>query len=119
MQAESWSSFVVGKPAGGEAVVEGQVSTNRTWSFGPWSLFQHGAPAEGENDWTWTALGVGNREGIWPMLLGCILVPLGCLYAFYVKPVLRRRAAERAVAAAQVRQAGRKTEAQPAELVEV
>ena len=42
---------------------------------------------------TQTVFGVGNRQGIWPMTLGCVLITAGCLYAFYVKPVLKRRAA--------------------------
>ena len=36
-------------------------------------------------------LGVGNRHGVNTMLLGCCLSVLGMIYAFYVKPVIKRR----------------------------
>jgi hypothetical protein len=36
-------------------------------------------------------LGVGNRHGVNVMLLGCCLSVLGMIYAFYVKPVIKRR----------------------------
>ncbi len=62
-----------------------------------------------KNDWSWSSLGVGNREGIWTMVLGCILVPVGCIYAFYIKPVIVRRRKAEALAEAFRREAsGRK-----------
>lgn len=114
--ATSWYSYVVGLPQGADGPVDGVVSTNRTWGMGEWTYFQSGA--SNEDDWSFTILGVGNREGIWPMVLGCVLVPLGCLYAFYVKPVLKRRAAERAIAAAAERQRRAAAAAPETELVQ-
>jgi len=49
-----------------------------------------GVPSAGRN---FTVLGVGNRNGVWTMLFGCVLSVIGMIYAFYVKPVLKRRAA--------------------------
>lgn len=49
-----------------------------------------GVPSKGRN---FTVLGVGNRNGVWTMLAGCILSVIGMIFAFYVKPVLKRRAA--------------------------
>ena len=66
------------------------VSTNQTLTIGRWTLFQSGF--DFEEYWRYTVLGVGNRIGTWPMNIGWILVTLGCLYAFYIKPVLLRRA---------------------------
>lgn len=51
----------------------------------------------------YTVLGVGNREGVWIQLAGCIIAVLGMTYAFTVKPMLIRRRNERAVEAAQKR----------------
>ena len=65
------------------------VSTNQTLAIGRWTLFQSGF--DFEEYWRYTVLGVGNRIGIWPMNIGWIIVTIGCLYAFYVKPVLLRR----------------------------
>jgi len=68
-----------------EAVVE----TNKTLALGRWTLFQSGFA---EDHWSYSILGVGNRVGMWPMNIGWITLLLGSLYAFYVKPVLVRRA---------------------------
>ncbi len=38
-----------------------------------------------------TGLGVGNRKGVWTMLLGSCISVLGMIYAFYIKPVIKRR----------------------------
>jgi hypothetical protein len=91
---ESWRSDYLVKRDGADQVAHGSVYTNQTDTVGKWTLFQ--STADGRDHWKWTGLGVGNRKGIWPMLLGCILIPLGALYAFYVKPVLLRRRMERA-----------------------
>jgi hypothetical protein len=39
----------------------------------------------------YTVLGVGNRNGVYVQLLGCVIAVAGMIYAFYVKPVLKRR----------------------------
>lgn len=101
---ESWRSDFVAQTRGDERPRDGAVYTNQTFSFGPWTLFQSGAPSR-DPHWEWTILGVGNRYGIWPMILGCIFIPVGCLYAFYVKPVLVRRRKQQALATAGARTA--------------
>jgi hypothetical protein len=87
--AESWQSDFQVLAGRDSQPVPALVKTNLTYRLGEWALFQSGAAPD---HWGWTILGVGNRHGILPMLLGCVMVPLGCLYAFYVKPTLRRRA---------------------------
>lgn len=39
----------------------------------------------------YTVLGVGNRRGVFQMLLGCCLAVSGMLWAFYVKPTIKRK----------------------------
>jgi hypothetical protein len=39
----------------------------------------------------YTVLGVGNRNGVNIMLAGCCLAVAGMIYAFYVKPFIKRR----------------------------
>jgi hypothetical protein len=46
----------------------------------------------------YTVLGVANREGVYIQLLGCAVAVLGMIYAFYVKPVLKRRNREAVLA---------------------
>jgi hypothetical protein len=48
-------------------------------------------PARGYGGLNFTVLGVGNRHGVNVMLFGCALSVAGMLYAFYVKPVIKRR----------------------------
>jgi hypothetical protein len=38
-----------------------------------------------------TGLGVGNRRGVGIQLAGTIIAVIGMMYAFYVKPVIKRR----------------------------
>lgn len=85
---ESWRSDFWVRADDKSPLQPAAVYTNQTCAAGGWTLFQSGAAAD---HWSYTILGVGNRNGIWTMLLGCMLIPLGCLYAFYVKPVLIRR----------------------------
>jgi len=56
--------------------------------------------ASGPNDpgsagLAYTGLGVGNRNGVYAMLGACTLAVIGMMYAFYVKPVLKRRRVRR------------------------
>ncbi len=48
-------------------------------------------PGSGMN---FTGLGVGNRNGVYVQLAGCVLSVGGMIFAFYVKPIIRRRRQE-------------------------
>ncbi|MFM9959417.1 MAG: hypothetical protein ACKVZJ_15275 [Phycisphaerales bacterium] len=54
----------------------------------------------GSNGLNYTGVGIGNREGVYTQLAGCCISVLGMLYAFYYKPILRRRMKDRALAEA-------------------
>lgn len=45
-----------------------------------------------------TGLGVGSRTGVITQLMGCILSTIGMLYAFYIKPIIKRRRKEAVLA---------------------
>ncbi len=98
---ESWRSEFLAQVDGEPSATPASVHTNHTYSLGNWTLFQSGAA---QDHWSYTILGVGNRLGIWPMTLGCVLITLGSLYAFYVKPALLKRRAVTAVAGRQRRE---------------
>lgn len=88
-RVESWRSDFIVQTSPQTTPVPAAVYTNQTYPVGPWTLFQSGAAGD---HWSWTILGVGNRRGMWPMGLGSILIVVGTLYAYYVKPlVLRQR----------------------------
>ena len=84
------SNIMIQPPAG--SPYSATVRTNRTVTINRWTLFQSGFA---EDRWSYSILGVGNRVGMAPMTIGWIAVTVGCLYAFYVKPVLLRRRVRR------------------------
>ncbi len=40
-----------------------------------------------------TGLGIGNRHGVHMQLLGCCVAVAGMIFAFYVKPIIKRQRA--------------------------
>jgi len=52
----------------------------------------------GSNGLNYTILGVANRHGVFVQLLGCCIAVVGMIYAFYVKPYVRRRRREMVLA---------------------
>jgi hypothetical protein len=61
---------------------------------GSWLFFQAQWDPEGQR---WTILGVGNRPGVPVMIGGCVMIVMGVLYAFYVKPIVIRRMKQKAL----------------------
>lgn len=85
-RVSDWHSYFRFGQRSGE-VRRSMVRLNHTSRFGPWTLFQ---ASEAPDHESYSVLGVGNRPGIWVMMLGCVLTALGMIYAFYVKPILKR-----------------------------
>jgi len=71
------------------------VSVNDPREFGGLWYFQAQwdppNPQEGYRGLNFTVLGVGNRDGVQVMLLGCCIAVIGMIYAFYVKPLIKQR----------------------------
>jgi hypothetical protein len=74
------------------------IAVNHPTEFGGYWYFQSMWDRPPQNDPTagmnYTGLGVGNRHGVYVQLAGCCLAVTGMVFAFYVKPVLKRRRAE-------------------------
>jgi len=85
---ESWRSDFMVSSTGENSSRPGAVYTNQTHVAGDWTFFQSGAARD---HWSYTILGVGNRNGINAMLIGCVLITVGALFSFYIKPIIRRR----------------------------
>lgn len=69
--------------------VNGPTEHGGYWYFqSMWDKPPSSDPNGGMN---YTGLGVGNRNGVYVQLAGCCLSVAGMLFAFYVKPVLKRR----------------------------
>jgi len=65
-----------------------------------WLFYQAQWDPEGQR---FSVLGVGNRPGVWLMIAGCVMILIGLLYAFYLKPVIIRRMKRKAIEAARAR----------------
>lgn len=99
----SWRSEFFVREDGSDQLQAMNLFTNRTATHGEWTFFQSGAAPD---NWSYTILGVGNRVGIEPMVIGCVLITLGSMYAFYIKPVLIRRRASAGIARREGRVSG-------------
>lgn len=75
-----------------------EIAVNSPTEFGGFWYFQSSWDRPSQNEprggMNYTGLGVGNRHGVHVQLAGCCLMVAGMLYAFYVKPVLKRRRQE-------------------------
>jgi hypothetical protein len=96
------STIVVEDPSGAYAPYTAVAHMNNPVHFanGRWAFFQAAWDPQGQQ---WTVLGVGSRPGVWVMVTGCIMMAVGLLYAFYLKPVIIRRMKQKALAQAQAR----------------
>ena len=70
------------------------------WPGESWLLFQSQWDPENQ---AFTVLGVGNRPGVMTMVVGCVMIVGGLLFAFYVKPMILNRRKAKALAAASAR----------------
>ncbi len=70
-----------------------QMSSNQpAQNGGMWFFQATWDPPTGESaGMNYTGAGVGNRNGVHVQLAGCCVAVAGMIYAFYVKPILKRR----------------------------
>ena len=100
VSVRNWLSQVRFMRAGGEWSEVNDVKANSPSAFNGMWFFQASwdPPQQPGPDGTGgspglnhTGLGVGNREGVITMLVGTTLSVIGMIYAFYIKPVIKRR----------------------------
>ena len=77
----------------GSDETKASVSVNDPKSYGNYWFFQSqwDPPSAESQGLNYTVLGVGNREGVFAMLFGTCVTVLGMLWAFYVKPTIKRK----------------------------
>lgn len=75
------------------AETEMAVSVNDPKSYGEFWFFQSqwDPPDSASQGLNYTVLGVGNRHGVFQMLFGCCVAVTGMIWAFYVKPMIKRK----------------------------
>jgi hypothetical protein len=110
------STVIVEDPKTGEReTAQAHMNNPIYFANGAWLFFQSQWDPNGQQ---WTVLGVGNRPGVGVMTAGCLLMFVGLMYAFYLKPIIIRRmkqnALDRAAAKGKAPRAGKRD---PAELV--
>lgn len=94
-----WTSVISFLASEGKTISE-SVSVNDPVSWGGYAYFQafwdapiapRGPAEPGSRGMNYTVLGVGNREGVIAQLAASMLAVIGMIYAFYVKPAIKRR----------------------------
>ncbi|MDP7008346.1 MAG: hypothetical protein QGI78_02135 [Phycisphaerales bacterium] len=77
----------------GEEEITTPVSVNDPKPYQSYWFFQSqwDPPDSTSQGLNYTVLGVGNRFGVVPMLLGCCLTVAGMIWAFYIKPMIKRK----------------------------
>ncbi len=95
LQRDFKSTLTIADPQSGKSI-HGMAYMNNPvyWDGGRWLFFQAAWDVDGQR---WTILGVGNRPGMWTMTLGCLMVFVGLMYAFYVKPIIIARNKKKAL----------------------
>ncbi len=93
-----WTSVLRFKQGDGWSAAQ-RVSTNDPKANGGFWYFQSywepPRPARagdpGSSGLNFTGLGVGNRNGVYTQLAGCCLSVIGMIWAWYIKPIIRRK----------------------------
>jgi hypothetical protein len=71
------------------------IAVNHPTEYGGYWYFQASWDRPPQSDPTagmnYTGLGIGNRHGVYVQLAGCCISVAGMIFAFYVKPVIKRR----------------------------
>jgi len=71
------------------------IAVNHPTEYGGYWYFQSSWDRPPQDDPTagmnYTGLGIGNRRGVYVQLAGCCIAVTGMIFAFYVKPVIKRR----------------------------
>ena len=99
-----------------------EIQVNAPTEYGGFWYFQSmwDKPTAGNpmGSMNYTGLGVGNRNGVYVQLAGCCIAVSGMIFAFYVKPMLKRRRHERSRARTTRNRAERGMDATPAAIPE-
>jgi hypothetical protein len=90
------STLVMTDPLGQSETAKASLNSPIYYNHGSWIFFQAGYDPDGQS----STIGVGNRPGVGIMLMGCIMIVSGFLYAFYIKPIIIRRMKATALAKA-------------------
>ena len=86
----NWRSLIQPQDGGNGTLA---VSVNDPQQYGDLWFFQSqwDPPDSASPGLNYTVLGVGNRLGVFQMLFGCCLAVAGMIWAFYVKPMIKRK----------------------------
>jgi hypothetical protein len=86
----NWRSLIQPQDGGSKTLA---VSVNDPQQYGDLWFFQSqwDPPDSASPGLNYTVLGIGNRRGVFQMLFGCCLAVSGMIWAFYVKPMIKRK----------------------------
>ena len=69
--------------ANGEEIMAKTIEVSHTLVYGGYTIYQQ---SYNEVDWTWTGFEVVRDPGLWIVYLGFIMMCIGSIYVFYVRP---------------------------------
>lgn len=72
----------------GSEVMVRTIEVNHPLVYGGWSIYQQ---SYNETDWTWTGFEVVRDPGLWVVYTGFVMMCLGSIYVFYVKPGIKTK----------------------------
>jgi hypothetical protein len=108
LSIRDWTSVLRFQSKDGGWTDRMSVSTNAPAAYSRFWYFQafwdaprpptDATPQLASQGMTFTGLGVGNREGVQIQLAGCCISVLGMFYAFYIKPIIKRRRRQQVLA---------------------
>jgi hypothetical protein len=71
----------------GREVMAKTIEVNHPLVYGGWAIYQQ---SYNETDWTWTGFEVVRDPGLWVVYAGFVMMCLGSIYVFYVKPRVKK-----------------------------
>jgi hypothetical protein len=71
----------------GQEVLAKTIEVNHPLVYGGYSIYQQ---SYDEVDWTWTGFEVVRDPGLWVVYAGFIMMCLGSIYVFYVRPRMKK-----------------------------
>ncbi|MFQ6103074.1 MAG: cytochrome c biogenesis protein ResB [Candidatus Glassbacteria bacterium] len=72
----------------GEEVMAKTIEVNHPLIYGGYSIYQQ---SYNESDWTWTGFEVVRDPGLWVVYTGFVMMCIGSIYIFYIRPRIRKK----------------------------
>jgi hypothetical protein len=72
----------------GEEIMAKTIEVNHPLTYGGFAIYQQ---SYNEVDWTWTGFEVVRDPGLWMVYFGFIMMCIGSIYVFYIRPGIKKK----------------------------